>query len=66
MSELVTMQSPDGETRDVDQNGPDLVPLMVKGWKQVQPGQKTALTGAAKLPPAKPGDPTVMGTSEVK
>ena len=39
MNEKVTMQSPDGEeTREVDANGPDLVPLMVKGWKQIHPG----------------------------
>jgi hypothetical protein len=37
MSEKVTMQSPDGgETREVDVNGPELVPLMVLGWTQVQ------------------------------
>ena len=66
MAEKVTMRSPDGEEREVDVNGPDLVPLMVQGWVQVQPGEKAQFPGVAKLAPAKPGDPGVLGVSEVK
>ena len=54
MNEKVTMQSPEGETREVDANGPDLVPLMVQGW--VQAAKKADAPAPAKPEPSKPAD----------
>lgn len=73
----VTMQSPNREfdaegkelpreTREVDHNGPDLVPLMVQGWTQLHHGKEVEFPGAAPLEPANPGDENMLGVSEVK
>lgn len=40
--ETVWMQSPEGEQREVvvDAQGQNLTPLMVAGWKQIEPPAK--------------------------
>lgn len=38
--EMVSMRSPEGETKEVEGRPDVLVPMMAKGWTQVQPEQK--------------------------
>lgn len=59
MNDKVMMRSPEGEIREVEANGPELVPLMVKGWHQA-PSKKTDAP-VAVLEPAKPVTSDLIG-----